>query len=112
MKKEQETNYLDKIPSVNLESWVEGEDGNIILHVKHKGIVIAVVAWLFKRSRISNIPLDEISSKAWRLIDGKRTIQEIGNIMDQQLGEQVAPVYERLSLLIKYLSSQGWITLK
>jgi len=109
MKKEQETNYLDRIPSINVESWTEDANGNVILQIKSKGIVVAVVAWLFKRSRTSNIPLDEISSTAWKLIDGKKSIKEIGDAMDQMLGEQVAQVYERLSLLMKYLAGQSWI---
>ena len=112
MKKEQETNYLDKIPSINLKSWKEDTDGNVILHIDNKGIVVAVVAWLFKRSRITNIPLDENSSTAWKLIDGNKSIKGIADVMDQKLGERVAPVYERLSLLIKYLAGQGWITLR
>lgn len=107
MKKEM--NYLDRIPHSNVDSWIEGIDGNVILHIKSKGVVITVVAWLFKRSRVSKIPLDDLSSLAWRLIDGKRTIKQMGAIMEESIGTEISPVYERLSLLIKYMAGQGLI---
>jgi len=110
MKKE--TNYLDRIPQKNVDSWTDGKDGNVILNIKSTGFVVATVAWLFKRSRISSVPMDEDSSVAWRLIDGNRTIKEIGKIMEETLGEHITPVYERLSLLIKYMAGQGWILFK
>lgn len=111
MKKKQELNYLDRIPAINLENWSEGEDGTVILHIRHKGWVIGLVAWLFKRSKVTNIPLDEVSAAAWKFMDGERTIKEIGDLLFVEFDEKVAPVYERLSLLVRYMSGQGWIQL-
>ncbi len=56
----------------------------------------------FFRKFKSNIPkqteieFDKISSRAFMLIDGRRNIYEIGQIIEEEFKEESHPLYERL----------------
>lgn len=55
------------------------------------------------------VKLDEIGSAAWLLIDGKRTVLEIGQEMDTKLGEKIQPVNERLGLFLSALKKNKFV---
>jgi len=105
-------NMLDLIPSVICQFEESG-----------KGIISLVlprfkIKWIRKmsaklgRSEFVKIHLDERGSQTWQLIDGKRTVQEIGSHLEKDGEESDQQFYERLSLFIGTLKRNGWLRLQ
>lgn len=46
----------------------------------------------------------------WPLIDGKRTITEIGTEVDLHFGKSAHPLWERLAQYFKILENYGFVT--
>lgn len=57
----------------------------------------------FKIPQYKKIALDEFGSTVFLLIDGKRTVKEIGEILDSKYGEKIHPLYERLLLFLNHI---------
>lgn len=57
----------------------------------------------FKIPQYKKIELDEFGSTVFLLIDGKRTVKEIGKILDSKYGEKIHPLYERLLLFLNHI---------
>lgn len=53
------------------------------------------------------IDLDEYGSYVYSLLDGQRTVREVGQALDTKFGEQVQPLYERLSLFLTFLEEKN-----
>lgn len=70
------------------------------------------MAWLQKRLKrpYIRLKLDEIGSAVWQLIDGRRTVQEIGEALEAQLGERVQPVHQRLGFFLGMLKRNKFVT--
>lgn len=49
------------------------------------------------------IELDKYGSTVFMLIDGKNSIREIGEILEEKYQEEVYPLYERLLLFINHI---------
>ena len=49
------------------------------------------------------ITLDEYSSEVFTQIDGKKTVKEIGESLDNRFGEKVHPLYERLLVFLNHI---------
>ncbi len=108
--KKQDTNYLDKIP-VRPEKirWNADEKGIVTLEIDNKGIMNRIAQVLFKKPKISYIHLDENGSYVWQIVDGKRSITELGEDVEVHFGEKAHPLYERLAQFFKVLDSYGFI---
>jgi hypothetical protein len=65
--------------------------------------------WLVKKPAVSDIELDELGSRVWILIDGNRSVYDIGQELLKEFGEKCQPVYERLIMYLRYLNKKGWI---
>ena len=59
-----------------------------------------------------NINLDEYGTAVWRLMDGKQTVREIGEILKTQFGDSVEPLYPRLAAFLKILESNNVMILE
>jgi len=105
-------NMLDYIPNINCQ--FEKSD---------KGIVSLImprfkIKWIRKmsaklgRSEYVKISLDNRGSQIWQLMDGKRTIQEIGTHLEKEAEETNQQFYERLSQFIGILKRNQWVLLK
>lgn len=57
----------------------------------------------FKIPQYKKVELDEFGSTVFLLIDGKRTVKEIGEILDSKYGEKIHPLYERLLLFLNHI---------
>lgn len=110
MKKKDSANYLEKIPvhSGHIK-WSQAENGKVTLDIENKGAFNTIAQKLFKKPRVSHVHLDEIGSFVWPLIDGKRSILEIGELVEEGLGEKVHPTYERLTKFFQILESYSFI---
>lgn len=55
--------------------------------------------------------LDEMGSFVWPLIDGEKTILEIGKAVEERFGDEAKPLYERLVKYFQILESYHFIYL-
>ena len=112
---EQNDPYLILIPSISdtVEFKLEGENQNVVVYIKQDKKLQKFFRKLkFKIPEYKTIKFDEYSSSVFKLIDGKTTIYEIGIKLQEQYGDGVEPLYERLVTFIEYLTVQSrWVTL-
>lgn len=106
-------NFLDKIPSHKERlSFSTDDDGNVTLEMENTGIVNRIAQKLLRKPKISYIHLEEFGSFIWPLIDGKKSIYEIGELVDEHFGEKAQPLYERLATYFQTLETYGFVNLK
>ena len=79
------------------------------MEIENKGFFNRAAQKLFKKPRISYVHLDETGSFVWPLIDGEKTIFEIGKEVEKRFGEESAPLYERLAKYFQILESYRFI---
>lgn len=110
-KKKLDKNYLEKIP-VHPEGipWKTDENGIVTLEIENKGAMNKIAQKLFKKPKVSYIHLDKTGSFVWPLIDGKKTITELGKEVDAHFGEEAHPLYERLATFFNILDSYKFIS--
>jgi len=103
-------NYLERIPR-HPESikWNTDDNGVVTLEIENKGIANKIAQVLFRRPKVSYIHLDENGSFIWPLIDGKRTITDIGVLVEEKFGKSAHPLYERLAVFFRTLDSYGFV---
>ncbi len=112
-KSEKSGNFLDKIPQRNEKiGYKTDENGVVTLELENKGAFNRIAQKLFKKPKISYIHLDEMGSFIWPLIDGKRDITAIGELVGEHFGEAANPLYERLCKYIQILESYRFISCK
>lgn len=111
-KKKQEENYLDKIPVINDKQWKLTEDDCVEVTVENTGFYNTIAQKFFKRPRFSFIQLDKYGSCVWQQIDGKKTIYEIGQILQQTHKGAADKLYERLSAFFGILERNKYIVFK
>ena len=105
MKKE---NYIDNIPKIN-KKWEILEDGIVEVTIENKGFYNTLAQKLFKKPRYSFIKLDEYGSCVWKQIDCKKTIYEIGKILEKEHKKAGAQLYERLAKYFKILETNKYV---
>ena len=69
-----------------------------------------ILAKLFRAPREVRRPLDAKNSMLWQLCDGKRTFQEICQILDDLYHEDIAPVIHRTAAGIALLKEKNLMT--
>lgn len=57
----------------------------------------------FKIPMYKKTTLDEFSTEVFFLIDGRKTVKEIGELLESKFGEKVNPLYERLLLFLNHV---------
>ena len=103
-------NYLERIPERSAQLvWTTDADGIVTLEVENTGWVNRIAQKLFGRPRISYIHLDKLGSFVWPLLDGERSIIELGKAVDAEFGEEAHPLYERLARYFQILDSYHFI---
>lgn len=111
MRKKQTENYLEKIPCHKPDiKCSQDENGLVILEMQNVGIANRIAQFVFKKPKISFIHLEEFGSFVWTVIDGKRDIVAIGELVHERFGDKAEPLYERLAQYIKTLENNGFIT--
>ncbi len=109
-KKQDKSNYLDKIPKRNgIFSWRAEETGSVTIEVENKGVANKIAQKLLKKPKISYVHLDEMGSFIWPLIDGEKSVYELGICVEERFGEEANPLYERLVSYMRILESYGFI---
>ncbi len=92
--------------------WKTDETGIVTLEIENKGVFNLIAQKLFKKPRISYVHLDETGSFVWPLIDGERSIMELGKAVNEEFGEKAEPLYERLAKYFQILDSYSFIEWK
>lgn len=106
-------NLLDKVPVYKEGlNWSIDEKGAVTLEMENKGVANRIAQKLLKKPEISYIHLEETGSFIWPLIDGERTVYDIGQLVQEHFGEKANPLYERLSVYLGNLEKYGFITYK
>lgn len=96
-------NALDMIP-IRRPHVKWDHEGNLIkLKIYRNHWYDKILHRVFKTPLEITIDLDEIGSTVWQLIDGETTIRQIGEKLQEQMGEMVEPTYARLSMFMRYL---------
>ena len=112
-KKQQKPNFLDMIPVRNPEiAWTTDEAGIVTLEIENKGVANRIAQKLLKKPKITYIHLDENGSFVWPLIDGKRTVADIAQLVDAHFGDAAKPLYERLVKFFQILESYNFAKLQ
>ena len=112
-KKEASKNYLELRPCRKEElEWSVNEEGKIALHVENKGFFNRFAQKTFRKPKVSYIHLDSFGSFLWPLLDGEKTIIELGEKVEAHFGEEASPLYERLAKFFQILDSYHFIDMK
>ena len=112
MRKKQRGNYLDRKPLRNEKISWSVNDGRVTLEIENRGIWNTLFQKVLKKPRISYIHLDEMGSFVWLLIDGEKSILELGKEVEGRFGDEAKPLYERLAKYFQILESYHFIMLK
>lgn len=103
-------NYLDYTPKHNeLFPYRRNQKGLVELTIYNKGMFNRLAQFFFKRPRTSQIELDRFGSFAWSCMDGKRSIYDIGKMVNKKFGAEAEPLYERLTKYCKILHDNHFI---
>lgn len=110
--KESSANYLELIPVHNNKyDYVMDEQGRVTILKENTGLMNLVFQKLMGKPRVSQIHLDEMGNFVWPLIDGKRDLMAISELVKEEFGPKAEPLYERLAKYMKILESYGFIEL-
>ena len=103
-------NYLERRPSKREDiRWKYEENSLITLEIDNKGIANKLAQLILKKPKTSYVHLDEMGSFIWPLIDGEKTITEIGTYVKEHFKEKAEPLYERLAKYFAILESYDFI---
>ncbi len=109
MKKEGK-NFLDLVPAWNpAYTWDIDQEGNVVVHVIHKGFYSWIAHKCFHRPKISHISLDRYGSFVWLAINGEANVYEISKSVQSQFGAEAEPVLERLVRFLQILYQNGFV---
>ncbi len=107
-----EVNLLDLIPVHNI-TWEKTKEGKVVL-LKPKFQNPFLVKYLVPRLKkpYFKVKLDEVGSFFWKNCDGQRSVKELAHLHKKKFGNQVEPLYERISAFIHTLEKSGFLLLK
>ncbi len=111
MKKKAE-NYLERIPCRNEGLRWSVQDEKVTLEIDNKGIFNKIAQKLLKKPKVSYVHLDEMGSFIWPVLDGEKSILDIGELVKEEFGEKANPLYERLAKYFGILESYGFVEWK
>ncbi len=103
-------NYLEKIPVRNENiTWKQDDENKVTLEIENTGFFNKIAQKFFKKPKVSYVHLDENGSFLWPLLDGEKSILELGVLVKEHFGEKAEPLYERLAKYFQILESYKFI---
>ena len=103
-------NYLNLTP-VRQKEHEDIEDGKIaIIFPKFKSKTLQIFLIPPNRSNVIRIKLDEFGSASWLAIDGKKSVKEICEELENRFGDKIHPVEERTTKFFTNLYEQRYIS--
>lgn len=70
------------------------------------------IATLLHLKTVRRIYLDDYGLIVWESINGRRNVRQIGRILRRRFGEEVEPLYPRLSKFLAYFQSMNLIRIR
>ncbi|WP_461615797.1 PqqD family protein [Clostridium sp. Marseille-QA1073] len=104
-------NFALFVPEIKHNEWKE-KNGRVILCLKINDPVKKFLAWMVRKTPMTNLELDDRCSTVWKHMDGNRTVYDIAKLMAEKYREDVNGELYRLVTYLKYLSKRGWIKFK
>jgi predicted RNA-binding protein (virulence factor B family) len=114
MKLENRGNFLDLIPDRNCQ-WDKTGDGRTYLLVpRFKNQWMKKIALRLGKSEFVKVYFDDNGDRVWGLIDGSKSVEEIGKLMEKEKGKDETPqqVYDRLTEFMSILARNNFIRFK
>ncbi|MDR0927780.1 MAG: PqqD family protein [Ignavibacteria bacterium] len=110
MKKEHKKANLLELTPIHLlthEYRADGEIDVLVPRFKH-----SVFQKILPKHRSPYIKanLDELGTATWELIDGKRNVTEIAEMMVEKYGERIEPVHQRVSAFMQQMYRNKFIS--
>ncbi|CEN22167.1 PqqD family peptide modification chaperone [Paraclostridium sordellii] len=87
----------------DIEYEVDEEEIVTILEKQDHKIQRAFRKLKFKIPMYKKVELDKYGSYVFLQIDGVKTVEELGKILDKKYGEESHPLYERLLLFLNHI---------
>ena len=82
-------NYLEKIPMRPEEiGWSTDEKGIVTLDIENTGVMNRIAQKLFHKPKVTHVHLDATGSFVWPLLDGKKNIIELGELVKDQFNKE------------------------
>nr|WP_300004711.1 PqqD family protein [Tissierella sp.] len=104
-------NFALYIPEITHKNW-EIKDEKVILHFKVLHPLTRFSGVLAGKKPKKDMTFDEMSSKAWLLIDGEKSIFEIARELSKETDDEFKEDLRRLVEFIKFASKKGWVRYK
>ena len=91
--------------------WSADENGIVTLDIENKGVFNRIFQLVLKKPKVSHIHLDELGSFVWKSIDGERSVAELCELVESELGEKASPAEERLVKFLEILKEYKFINM-
>jgi len=109
---EKKDNFLDLIPVRNCK-WETTEEGKTFLVVpRFKNRWMKRIALRLGKSEGVKVYFDDNGAKVWNLVDGSKSVEEIGKLIEKEKDETLQQVYDRLTEFLSILARNKFIRLK
>jgi hypothetical protein len=104
------TNFPDLVP-VRTQKYRVEEDGLVTIVIP-KFANEKFARWFIPARKPTDITikLEKFGSAAWLLMDGKRNMQEISDLLAERFGDEIQPVNERMSKYLSLLYNQKHVS--
>jgi hypothetical protein len=98
-------NQLDTVFLINEQLDYETDDRRLVTVLRKQDHWIQRCArkLRFRIPAYRRIEMDDFASFVFLSIDGRRTVKEIGELLAEQYGEQINPLYERLLMFLNHI---------
>lgn len=104
-------NYLEQIPKrSDTRPWKKDEKGMVVIEMENKGFYHRIAQKFFKKPKVSYIELDRYGSHVWENIDGKHTVYEIIQSMEDKFPQEKDRMLDRVVTFFATLQTHGFIS--
>ena len=111
-KEKPEINLLDLVPVRNIK-WKKGKDQlTVLLKPKLKYPFFTKYILPRLKNPYYKVRLDPVGTFLWELCDGSRTVREMGEMLQDEFGEKIEPLYDRLAQFLQSLEKSRFIVYK
>lgn len=111
LEKKDKHNFVLYVPEITHDDW-EMKDDRVLLNFKVKHPLTRISGILAGKKPKRDMLFDDMSSSAWLLIDGERSIFEIARIQSKKTDDEFKEDLRRLVEFIKFTSKKGWVRYK
>jgi len=104
-------NYMDLHPVIKFEYTLD-DNSLVTINIPRFKLLFFQKMILKKRSKYIYLKLDNLGSKVWLEIDGKKNVYEICSILKDRLGEELTQAEERVTKFLSILYNNRHISFK